>query len=284
MARRFGLVVTAALLTLLATPIVAAGASETTYYVSLGDSAAAGYQPTGWTSFGYADQLATRVRQHVPDLQLVKLGCPGETTASLISGADSPCNYAAGSQLDQAKRVLRAHIGKIAFITINVGVNDVLDECLNPETLALKKACVERELPPALANLKTILTALHQAAPGAAIAGMSYWNPFLGLWVIAGPDGEPLAREADRAMRALNAGLVSTYHDGGAVVAYVGGPGYFDIANFTTQVSTRWGRLPVNVANACRWTFFCDDRGPDPHPNTQGYGVIADAFAAALNV
>jgi lysophospholipase L1-like esterase len=144
---------------------------------------------------------------------------------------------------------------------------------------------VEHELPRVLANLTKILTALHQAAPGVAIAGMSYWNPFLGLWVIAGPDGEALARKSDQAMRALNAGLVSTFHDGGAVVAYVGAPAYFDIANFTTQVNTtRWGRVPANVAQACRWTFFCDERGADPHPNTQGYGVIADAFAAALDL
>jgi lysophospholipase L1-like esterase len=284
MSRKLGLVVTTALLMALATPQVSAAAGDPTYYVSLGDSAAAGFQPTGSSSFGYADQLATQARQHAPDLRLVKLGCPGETTASLISGTDSPCDYAAGSQLNRAKRFLRAHRGSIAFVTINVGVNDVLNVCLE-ENFALEKACVESELPGVVSNLKTILAAVRQIAPGVPIAGMSYWNPFLGLWVVAGPDGEALARKDDKAMRALNEGLVSTYHDEGAVVAEVASHRYFDIADFTTQVSTRWGRLPVNVANTCKWTWFCDEQvGPDPHPNTNGYGVIADAFAAALHV
>jgi lysophospholipase L1-like esterase len=284
MAKKVALTVTAALLMLVATPRVSAEASEPIYYVSLGDSAAAGFQPTGWNSFGYADQLADRVRVTTPELRLVKLGCPGETTASLISGQQSECIYLEGSQLGQAKRVLRDHAGKIAFVTINVGVNDILNVCLNPETLELDPACVRDVLPKPLARLRTILQAVRQAAPGVPIAGMSYWNPFLGLWVIAGPDGEALARKADKAMRALNAGLVSTYRDAGAKVAFVGGPGYFNIADFDTQVSTRWGRVPDNVAKACRWTFFCDERGPDPHPNTKGYGVITDAFAAALDL
>lgn len=278
-ARRFGLVAVTVLLTLAATPHVSGAAADPAVYLSLGDSAAFGFQPNERFNAGYADQLAARA-----GLRLVKLGCPGETSGSLTSGNESPCDYPAGSQLNQAKRVLRNNAGNVAFITINVGVNDILNVCLNPETLALKKACVDRELPALQANLTKILTALHQAAPGVPIAGLTYWNPFLGLWVIAGPDGEGLARDADRAMRALNEGLVATYLERDAAVAYVGSARFFEIANFTDTVATRWGRVPVNVAKACRWTWFCDRRGPDPHPNTEGYGIITNALRAALRL
>ena len=266
------------------TEVAAASVLDPVYYVSVGDSAAAGLQPPGWTALGYADQLALRMRPHLPRLRLLKLGCPGETTETLISGIDSPCHYASGSQLDQATKVLRAHPGRIAFVTINVGVNDILDACLE-ESLALDPACVEGELPQVVRNLGTITRTLHDAAPGAPIAGMSYWNPFLGLW-ITGPDGEQLARTSNEAMQALNAGLVSTYRSEGALVADVAGPAYFNIADFTTHVRTLQGRVPTNVANTCKWTWFCrrPPLGPDPHPNTRGYAVIADAFVAVLPV
>ena len=223
------------------------------------------------------------MRRRVPPLRLIKLGCPGETTETMISGTGSPCRYASGSQLNEATHILRAHPGRTAFVTINVGVNDVLDACLNGDTLALDPACVEGELEAPLANLALIVRALHDAAPDTPIAGMSYWNPFLGLWT-TGPDGELLARAANEAMQALNRGLVSTYRREGARVADVAGPAYFNIADFGTRVRSRSGVVPANVANACRWTWFCrrPPLGPDPHPNTRGYAVIADAFAAVL--
>jgi lysophospholipase L1-like esterase len=185
--------------------------------------------------------------------------------------------------LRAAVHALRAHPGRIAFVTINVGVNDVLEVCLDENTLAVDPACVKAELAPVLTNLATILRTLRDAAPGTPIAGMSYWDPFLGLWTM-GPDGERLARESNEAIQALNAGLVSTYQSEGALVADVAGPEYFDIADFTTMVRTRWGVVPANVATTCRWTWFCrrPPLGPDPHPTTRGYAVIADAFAAVL--
>src|SRR5690348_9545593 len=93
--------------TLVATTVIgvagpAVAGQQATYYVSVGDSAAAGFQPNGRFDRGYADQLHYRYQAHDPRLQLVKLGCPGETTESMISGVNSPCSFPAGSQLDQA--------------------------------------------------------------------------------------------------------------------------------------------------------------------------------------
>src|SRR5262245_197155 len=86
------------------------GANATTassFYLSLGDSLAQGVQPNAKgvsveTNQGYPDQLFTALRLGNPTLKLVKLGCPGETTASMITGKHSFCSYPAGSQLAQA--------------------------------------------------------------------------------------------------------------------------------------------------------------------------------------
>src|SRR3954470_14222025 len=99
--RVMGLIVA---LALVLTPTAWAG--EPRYYLALGDSLAVGVQPdaTGQlkpTPQGYADDLHRLLRTFTPDLQLVKLGCSGETTSSMITGQQSPCTYQAGSQLRQ---------------------------------------------------------------------------------------------------------------------------------------------------------------------------------------
>jgi hypothetical protein len=61
--------------------------------------------------------------------------------------------------------------------------------------------------------------------------------------------------------------------------------GAFDIADFGDTVEVPGvGPVPLSVANACAWTWFCQPppKGPDIHPNTAGYGVIADAFEEVL--
>jgi lysophospholipase L1-like esterase len=254
-----------------------------TYYVSLGDSAAAGYQPLGTYSHGYADQLHQRIKATMPELQLLKLGCPGETAESLISGTGSPCDYPSGSQLNEATGFLQSHPGQIAFITINIGVNDVLDRCFIGPAPVINLLCVRRTMPRVQADLAFIIEALQDAAPDVPIAGMSYWDPFLGSWTFD-PLGKVLAVINNRSMQELNAGLAAIYQDEGTLFADVAGPEYFNIADFTHLVSTTWGKVPVNVANACRWTWFCAGSPfeGDPHPNATGYGIIADAFQAVL--
>jgi lysophospholipase L1-like esterase len=260
--------------------------TEVTYYVSLGDSAAAGYQPNGSHSHGYADQLHQRIQATVPQLQLLKLGCPGETAESLISGRRSPCDYPSGSQLNEATNFMLSHPGKIAFITINIGVNDVLERCLKGPLLLINPLCVRQTMPGLQRDLASIVETLRDAAPGVPMAGMSYWDPFLGLWTFDPLLGKVVAVIDHQSMQELNAGLATTYQDEGALLADVAAPEYFNTGDFTHLVSTRWGKVPVNVANACRWTWFCTGTPfqGDPHPNATGYGIIADAFQAVLPV
>ena len=59
------------------------------YYLSLGDSLAQGVQPDAAgtdveTNQGYPNQLYAALRPFDLGLQLVKLGCPGETTGTML--------------------------------------------------------------------------------------------------------------------------------------------------------------------------------------------------------
>ncbi|MCJ7710868.1 MAG: SGNH/GDSL hydrolase family protein [Chloroflexi bacterium] len=165
------------------------GDHATMYYVSVGDSLAAGVQPTGdpdnmdRTTEGYPEQLLQIARSESPKLKLVKLGCPGETTTTLIEGGI--CRYPHGSQLDEAVSFLHAHRKMVAFITIDIGANDFA--CYEP-------ACIEAGVGFISTNLPRILGALRAAAgPDVPIAGMTIYNPFLGYW-LTGPEGQAYAR------------------------------------------------------------------------------------------
>src|SRR5690242_1402983 len=100
-------------------PADAAYAVGPRYYLALGDSLAAGVQPTTRgaiaTNQGYADDLYRFYRQRIPDLRLAKLGCSGETTGTMIVGGT--CNYPLGSQLAQAVDFLLTR--QVAFVTID---------------------------------------------------------------------------------------------------------------------------------------------------------------------
>src|SRR5579862_5794875 len=92
----------------------AAKKSPRQYYVALGDSLAVGSQPdahgkTGPTNKGYTNDLFDAEKPKLKNLHFINLGCPGETTTTMLEGGS--CNYAAGSQLAAAVQFLHAHKG-----------------------------------------------------------------------------------------------------------------------------------------------------------------------------
>jgi lysophospholipase L1-like esterase len=271
------------LLSMLQAPVAQAG-EDPTYYLALGDSLSVGFQPNrGETQHGYVDVLARRIRKDgIPDLRLRNVGCAGETSRSLISGERSPCSYPAGSQLQAAVKFLTEHAGQVAFISIDIGANDLLDRCQRPSFL-IRRSCA-RDLAPALSNrVTTIVEALATAAgPGVPIIGMTYYNPYLGLWGLV-PGGRALAHADQRAWVVFNEALATAYEDAGAAVADVARRFRIDDFDETVVVPGR-GRIPVNVALACRWTWFCSDRfAGDPHADRTGYRRIAGTFQRELD-
>ncbi len=292
-----GAAATTAVLALTALPVLAgcaSGASApdpghgTSYYVSLGDSLSQGVQPdpggTGVrTSDGYADQLHTALRRRDPGLKLVKLGCPGETTSTMIKGG--LCRYAGGSQLAAAAGFLRAHVGQVTLITIDIGSNDLtayVADCQTSSSFGEFAACLRASVPPALANLAKILTTLLGAAgTQVRIIGMTYYDPMLAQWT-QGPTGQAQARESEEVVQTYGQMLAGVYTKYGARVADVFGA--FHSTDFSGSVTLPGiGTIPPNVADICRWTWECAPapRGPNVHADTAGYQVIAQAFLRA---
>ena len=126
-------------------------AAEVTYYLALGDSLSQGVQPDAagvseQTRDGYPDLIYAVLRRNHPTLRLVKLGCPGETTSTMIHGGI--CRYHAGSQLAAAVAFLHAHHGRVLLVTIDIGANDP-ERCgdqpgLKTARLLLRNRCSRR--------------------------------------------------------------------------------------------------------------------------------------------
>ncbi len=246
------------------------------YYVSLGDSLAQGVQANPQdgssvlTPFGYPDQLYAQLKKSHPSLQLIKLGCPGETTTTMITGGI--CRYpSATSQVAQAVAFLRASRGHVAYLTINIGSNDVL-QCTNFPT-TIDAPCLAKAFATVGANLTTILGVLRSTVGWrTATAGMTYYDPLLAAWTI----NRPLATQSVAATDQLNAVESAAYRRAGFRVAQVAAA--FQTDNFQVPKNSS---LPVNVVRVCALTWMCGAK-PNVHPNTAGYSVIARSFAEAL--
>jgi len=232
--------------------------------------------PTGQ---GYADQLYAVLHRSQPALRLVKLGCPSETTASMIHGGI--CHYPDGSQLAAAVAFLSAHRGHVVLATIDIGANDP-EDCGSSAGLRAITACIGTNLPRAISNLDTILTRLRAAAgPEVRIVGMSYYLPALAEW-LNGTLGQGVAWVSERLAIVYNDMLNRAYASSGVRVANVFGA--FETSDFGNREAVPGvGTVPRNVARICQWTWACASppRGPNQHANQAGYGVIAQAFLSA---
>lgn len=251
----------------------------TTYYLSLGDSLAASFQPNGDDTHGYAEQLYAALKANDPKLELVKLGCGGESTVSMRHGSQLPtvvlsCAtpksyktvlYPKGTQLAEAISFLKAHKGKVALVTLDIGANDLsrLDAQGNVVTCLFEPAGCATQTARMVENLTAILADLRAAAgPDVRIVGMSYYDVFAPLCV-----SDPSLLFVCSRVDAINASLVDSYAAAGVPIADVAGE--FENDNLANA-----------AAHVCARTWFCVLG--DVHANTAGYGVIAQAFEQAL--
>jgi lysophospholipase L1-like esterase len=274
-----------------ARPSAGHGSPPASYYLALGDSLSQGVQPdpagaSEPTRQGYANQLYALLRRGDPGLRLVKLGCNGESTGTMINGGGL-CRYRAGSQLAAAVTFLRTHRGQVSLITIDIGANDS-DSCVTHPDLVQMATCVTRNFPETAGHLTKIMYRLRATAGGQVrIIGMNYYVPALAEWR-DGLIGQAVARLSERVVAGYNQMLTTVYEAFGARVANVFGA--FDSADFTGRVTVPAadavpgaGPVPRNVAAICELTWECaaPPRGPNVHARPAGYGVIARAFLAA---
>ncbi|HXW43584.1 MAG TPA: SGNH/GDSL hydrolase family protein [Streptosporangiaceae bacterium] len=262
-----------------------ARASGPLYYVSLGDSLSQGIQPnvlgvSTATSDGYPDRIYAVLQAHQPAWRLLRLGCSGETTSTMIHGGI--CHYAAGSQLAEAERFLRDHRGHIGLITIDIGANDPNSCIIGSVSFDTIMSCMGDSIKRTTADLRTIMSGLRAAAgPHVTILAMNYYVPELAGW-LDGMTGKEIAVLTERLVAGYNRLLARVYRRYGARIANVFGA--FHSADFTDQVRLPGiGQVPRNVAAICEWTWACArwPQGPNEHANTLGYSVIALAFLLA---
>jgi lysophospholipase L1-like esterase len=268
------------------------------FYVSLGDSLSVGIQPdaTGkeqTTDNGYADQLFAKLVVDHPDLQLVKFGCTSETTSSMITGGGKGgCTYKSGSQLRDAVDFLVNHKDQIFLVTIDIGVNDILDSpCVDTVNRQVDVPCLQQQLQQETAsNLSLILSTIFQAVNrDTPVIGMNYYDPFLAV---------ALPPIGDTAFATLSVQLLHVFNNDllGKVYGLFGFPVADVSAKFQTEDPTPVASaplpsppfppaLPVNIKNICLFTFMCipgPPVSPNIHATTPGYGVIAQAFGDVL--
>lgn len=258
MVKLLGLLGGLALLALLAWGAAASAQAPTPggpLYLALGDSLAAGIGASDPATRGYA-ALSLALLRGIPAysrLELRNLAVPGETSASML---------APSGQLERAQAEVRRRQGDgdpandLRLISLHIGGNDIFAALLRPECLPdpRAEACRERLLGQAVPGveerLRRILAALREAAgPQVPIVMLTLYNPLSGA-----PVGDP----ADEIFAAV-------------------GQRYFRLA-------AEVGVEVVDILPLFR------GRGPqlthilslDPHPNDEGYRLIAEALTARL--
>ena len=196
------------------------------------------------TGDGYPDQVYAALHPSRPGLKLVKLGCPGETTTSMINGGI--CRYQGGSQLAVAVAFLQAHRGRVLLVSLDIGANDP-EYCGGEPGLGALAKCAVKDVPAAVTHLGTIMDRLKAAAGSGRADRRDDLLPARACRMAqrtAGAHGRPGRGEAGRHLQPpADPGL-----------RQVGGPGREHIRRLQERrFHPASGRsVPRNVARLCR--------------------------------
>lgn len=227
------------------------------YYMALGDSLAFSFQPDLDFSQGYVDDFFSNLQQHGVK-QLANLGCPGESSTTMINGG---CPYAflrkypyTGAQLAAAVSFLRSHSGQVSPVTLDIGADDLLpaintSNCTISSSFNADLATLDANLSGTiLPQLKAALT-VNGIVTGDLIV-MNYYDPYQNIC----PSTVPNVQE-------INQHIVNDVRGYGILVNVFGA----------------FGGAKVPNKNICTYTWMCSIF-TDIHATTTGYSVIATAF------
>lgn len=274
-----------------ASSILSSSSSSPKLYVSIGDSYAAGFQPTSddegaTTRNGFAYQVVSLARSRGHDFELVNFGCGGATTTSIVEApgcaqlGPGGRTYEGQSQATAAKEFLRDNRGNVALITVSLGGNDIKGCALKLDPVK----CVTEAAAEIKFNLSMLVNELRDAAgPDALIVGITYPDVVLGAWVLPIPGVQHIAKLSIAAFQdAFNPALKDAYESAdGKFVDVTAASGAYGSLEETTTLEP-YGEIPVPVAKVCQLTFFCQYR--DIHPTNDGYALIAKLIAEQLPV
>ncbi len=261
------------------------------YYVSLGDSYAAGAQATSKTAShttrnGFVYQIPGLAAAKGYHLTVVNFACSGATTTSMLNRKGCPADalgpgeadYPGQTQLAAALAFLHAHAGHVGLITVSIGGNDVIPCGADPQPVA----CVTTAIGKVKNNLAAILGPLRTAAgPGVPIVGTTYPDVLLADDLSPKASDHQLATLSVTAFRAIiNPALAAAYHSvGGSFVDVTAASGTYGPLTATTSLAP-YGTIPVPVARECELTYIC--QYGNIHPTTAGYRLIAGLVVGVL--
>ncbi len=263
----------------------AGATSERTYYVSLGDSYAVGYQPgPGPTLHGYANFVARDARALGHDFTLENFGCAGATTASILNqvGCIVPAiggaPYAGRTQLGAAEQFIADHHGRIGLITVSIGGNDVTACAVASSPLT----CIGAAVSTIETNVARVASGLRSAAgPDVPIIGLTYPDVILGKWVYP-PVSQSLAELSVVAFRnLLNPALQRTYASAQASLVDVTAATGAYVPLTRTVSASPYGTIPYAVDQVCKLTYFCSQG--NIHADTAGYELIGRLIVTQLS-
>jgi lysophospholipase L1-like esterase len=263
---------------------VAGADSASPFYLALGGSASVGVQPTinspkgAYTAQGYANDVVSYEASRGLAVQLTQLGCPGETTTTMLYGGGH-CYPADDSQLAEAVAFLQAHRDDEGLVTIDLGFNNIRPCLMGHVT---NKTCVIGALDSVDADLPTILTYLKNAAgPKVIFVGVGHYDPFLAS-ALAGPSGRDFALASSGVVNRLNDALQNAYAAENIPMADVASA--FDEGGVVHQHTDGAHTAASDVVYACELTWMCQAApyGPNIHPNAAGYATIAASIEAQL--
>ena len=274
-----------------ATPVTVVTTATTTvaptpYYVSIGDSYAAGYEAgIGNTDNGFAYQVVDEAAALSHPLELVNFGCGGATTTSMVQSVGCTAEglgpgaapYDGQTQLEAAETFLWEHPGEVGLITVSIGGNDVTTCAATPDPVPCVTAAVES----IETNVSETMQRLRAAAgPDTLIVGTTYPDVILGEWLQGTPERQQLAELSVTAFKQLiNPALLTAYTGaGGTFVDVTAATGAYGPM---TELATLepYGEIPVPVARVCELTSYCAEH--DIHPTPEGYRLIADLVVDA---
>jgi lysophospholipase L1-like esterase len=253
------------------------------YYISLGDSYAEGYQP-GYTDnsetlSGYANQVVSESLAHNKKLLLENFGCGGATTNSILNtvGCPAPAKnaplYPNTTQAQAALNFIAKHKKLIGLITISIGGNDFDGCALSPIS------CVQAAMPQMESNILKLAAKLRSAVGWKVpIIAITYPDVIAADW-LTGTSGQAQAQLSEQAFSTIiNPTLEAAYAP--AKIRFI------DVTTATgsetpfgvTTTLAPYGTVPVAVAQVCTLTWICA-KG-DIHPQPAGYTLISKLITA----
>nr|WP_066301388.1 SGNH/GDSL hydrolase family protein [Bacillus sp. FJAT-29937] len=202
---------------MIAQPIASSAAAEkNVYYVSLGDSLAAGLSPFGEIGKGYTDFIAENFQSaEVLQTFVRDYAVPGYTTTNVLE--DITNNVTKGENAG-----IQAVLSQATHVTLDVGANDILKKIkIDPvnQTVSFDQAEVQQTFAEIQQNLVKIVTAIKTVNPDVKLYIMGYYNPYPHLPAEHQPALNQLLASLNSMIEQIAIKSVSTYVPTADVVA-----------------------------------------------------------------